>query len=222
MVKGLQLPLALEAGLLFLLLDCWYYWQHRVFHEVPLLWRTHLVHHSDTAIDVTTSRRHHPLEGIIVTLTALILVFALGFSAEALGIYLFASMVSSLWTHANINLPEAIDKPLRSWLVTPAVHAIHHSSYQPETDSNYGAVLTIWDRLFGTYNPPADTPIRFGLEYFRDSKDSTLMAVLLQPFTYRRNRLNHLTDMKPHANVAQQNSQLSPAWRQAILIQLSA
>ena len=83
------------------------------------------------------------------------LVFALGFSAEALGIYLLLATLSSLYTHTNMDLPESIDRPLRRWLVTPAVHAVHHSDHQAETDSNYGSILTVWDRLFGTCTDPA-------------------------------------------------------------------
>ena len=99
-------------------------------------------------------------------------------------------MLSSLWAHANITLPEAFDKPLRKVLVTPAVHAMHHSSYQPETDSNYGAVLTIWDRLFGTYTTPGTGPARVGWSIFRSSEDNTLVSSLLQPFRYRRHGHN--------------------------------
>ncbi len=216
-IGDLHLPLALEATLLFLFLDFWRYWEHRVFHEVPLLWRIHLVHHSDTAIDVTTSQRHHPLESVIVTLLAIALVFSLGVSAEAIGIYLLAAMLSSLWAHANINLPEAFDKPLRKVLVTPGVHAMHHSSYQPETDSNYGSVLTIWDRLFGTYTTPGTGPNRVGLEYFRSPEDNTLVASLLQPFRDHRHG-NTATAMQGRPALdPQKATRLSPAWRQPVL-----
>ena len=171
-VNGLGMPLLVEAGLLFLFLDHWYYWQHRVFHEVPFLWRAHLVHHSDTAVDISTAVHHHPFENVIGALLSLLLVFALGFSAEAFGLYLIAVTVSSILIHANISLPDTLDKRLRSCLATPGVHAIHHSSEPVETNSNYGAVLTIWDRLFGTYSAPVGGPARLGLEYFRREQDA--------------------------------------------------
>ncbi len=181
-VGNLQLPLIPEAILLFLFWDFWRYWQHRVFHEVPLLWRAHLVHHSDTAIDVTTSQRHHPFEGIIVTVTAFILIFALGiFSGGARYLPVCIHTVCALSATPISSCRKLSIDRLRAWLVTPAVHAMHHSSYQPETDSNYGAVLTIWDRMFGTYTAPGNGPTRFGLEYFRGPKTARCWSTLLQP-----------------------------------------
>jgi sterol desaturase/sphingolipid hydroxylase (fatty acid hydroxylase superfamily) len=149
-----ELPIAVEVALVFLLLDCWRYWEHRAMHEIWPLWRVHLVHHSDTGFDVTTSQRHHPFEPVITTFLVLLLIIALGFSATSLGVYLLVASVSAVYTHTSLTLPDNIDRQLRRWLVTPSVHAVHHSAHQPETDSNYGAVLTIWDRLFGTYLDP--------------------------------------------------------------------
>ena len=187
LVRDLQLPPLLEVMLAFLLVDFWRYWEHRLLHEVPLLWQIHLVHHSDTAIDVTTAQRHHPFEIIVTTFGSFILVFSLGFSAQALAMALLAATLAALHTHTNIRLPESIDKPLRWLLVTPNVHVIHHSDYPPETDSNYGSVLILWDRLFGTYTDPTIARIpRFGLACFRQPQDTTLGPVLLQPFKYRR------------------------------------
>jgi exosortase len=200
-------------------LDCWRYWEHRLFHEVPLLWRAHLVHHSDTAMDVTTAERHHPLERLVTTLLAFVLVFALGFSAQALGLYLLVAMLSALYTHANIALPEAVDGRLRRWLVTPAVHAVHHSSYQPETDSNYGSVLTVWDRLFGTYLDPSSAQIpRFGLESFRRDQDTELAPALLQPFRYRPNGTAAEMHPRTHSGNDRPGPPLSSEWRQALRI----
>lgn len=186
LIHDLQLPLAVEFVLLLLIVDCWRYWEHRVFHEVSVLWRAHLVHHSDTAVDITTTRRHHPFEVLLSALLSFMLVFALGFSAAALGLYLALTTLTSLWHHANINLPESLDRHLRWLLVTPSVHIVHHSSFQPETDSNYGSVFSFWDRLFGTYTAPVSVPARLGLECFRQEQDATLLATLLQPFQFRR------------------------------------
>jgi exosortase len=200
LIRDLELPFLLEAALVFLILDLWRYWEHRLFHEVPVLWRMHLVHHSDTQLDVTTSQRHHPFEGLATTFLALIFVFALGFSAPALALYLLLATWSSVYTHANIVLPESIDKPIRWLLVTPSVHAIHHSSFQPQTDSNYSSVLTVWDRLFGTYRDPSTTQVQeFGLKYFRGQEDTALASVLLQPLEYRRDsqRAAYRADAQP-------------------------
>src|SRR5947207_459225 len=185
-LSKLALPSAAQLVLTFLLLDFWRYWEHRWFHQVRLLWRFHLVHHSDTEIDVTTSERHHPLEFLLGTATILALIATLGLPAPAIGLYLLAATVVTLYSHANLRLPVYLDRKLGWLIVTPAVHAMHHSALRTQTDSNYGSVLTVWDRLFGTYVDPAAAQIRhFGLGYFHTPKDTGLVRVLQQPFLYR-------------------------------------
>jgi exosortase len=186
LLSELTLPFAAQLVLTFLLLDFWRYWEHRWFHQVRLLWRFHLVHHSDTEIDVTTSERHHPVEFLLGTATMMALIAVLGLPAPAIGLYLLVATLVTLYSHANLRLPPYLDHKLGRLIVTPAVHAVHHSALQPQTDSNYGSVLTVWDRLFGTYIDPAVAQIRhFGLGYFHDRKDAGLARVLQQPFLYR-------------------------------------
>jgi exosortase len=186
-VSRMGLPFAIEVLLTFLVLDLWRYWEHRFFHRIPWLWRVHLVHHSDTQIDVTTSERHHPLEYILGTVVMMALIAALGLPAAAVGVYLLAATVVALYSHANLRLEPSLDRLLRRLVVTPSQHAVHHSDLQPETDSNYGSVLTVWDRLFGTYVDPQDAKIpRFGLDYFRRPGDARLLRVLQQPFRFRQ------------------------------------
>ena len=186
-VSRMGLPFAIEVLLTFLVLDLWRYWEHRFFHRIPWLWRVHLVHHSDTQIDVTTSERHHPLEYILGTVVMLALIAVLGLPAAAVGVYLMAATVVALYSHANLRLEPSLDRLLRRLVVTPSQHAVHHSDLQPETDSNYGSVLTVWDRLFGTYVDPQDARIpRFGLDYFRRPGDARLLRVLQQPFRFRQ------------------------------------
>jgi exosortase len=186
-VSRMGLPFAVELLLTFLVLDLWRYWEHRFFHRIPWLWRVHLVHHSDTQIDVTTSERHHPLEFILGTVVMMGLIAALGLPAGAVGIYLLAATVVALYSHANLRLDPSLDRLLRRLVVTPSQHAVHHSDLQPETDSNYGSVLTVWDRFFGTYVDPQDARIpRFGLDYFRRPGDARLLRVLQQPFRFRK------------------------------------
>jgi exosortase len=186
-VSRLGLSFAVELLLTFLVLDLWRYWEHRFFHRIPWLWRVHLVHHSDTQIDVTTSERHHPLEYILGTVVMMALIAALGLPAAAVGVYLLAATVVALYSHANLRLDPSLDRLLRRVVVTPSQHAVHHSDLQRETDSNYGSVLTVWDRWFGTYVDPQDARIpRFGLDYFRRPSDARLLGVLQQPFRFRR------------------------------------
>jgi exosortase len=180
-------PIALQFAATFLLLDLWQYCQHRLSHHVPLLWRMHLVHHSDTSIDVTTTERHHPLEFVTGTALTLLPVVALGLPAAGVALYLLAATVVSLYAHANLRPPRALDRVMRKLIVTAPLHAIHHSDLKAQTNSNYATVLPLWDRLFGTYVDPDASPVaRFGLEYFHAPQDAGLGRVLLQPFLYRR------------------------------------
>src|SRR4051812_30611918 len=104
LVSGLEGPFVVQAALTFLLLDLWKYWEHRAFHGFGLLWRMHLVHHSDTAVDVTTTERHHPLEVIASILLLTAVVSGFGLPAAALGIYLIVATVVALCSHANVRL----------------------------------------------------------------------------------------------------------------------
>jgi exosortase len=202
-ISRLDLPFAAQLLLTFLLLDLWRYWEHRLFHRVPLLWRLHLVHHSDTQIDVTTSERHHPLEFLLGTAVLMVLVSTLGLPAPALGLYLLTATVVALYSHANLRLPASLDRPLTWFIVTAPVHAVHHSDLQAQTDSNYGSVLTVWDRLFGTYVHPEDARIpHYGLGYFHQPKDTTLGRVLKQPFLFRRGLVYPDRDSGPTESVA--------------------
>lgn len=180
-------PMAAQIVATFLALDLYHYWQHRLYHHFPLLWRLHLVHHSDTQIDVTTTERHHPLESVLGTALLLLVVFAFGLPAAGVAIYLLSATVVTLYSHANLHPPLALDRFMRRLIVTAPLHAVHHSDLKAQTNSNYSLVLPIWDRLFGTYADPEQAPVaRFGLEYFHEPRDTGLGRVLLQPFLYRQ------------------------------------
>ncbi|MHB1199831.1 MAG: archaeosortase/exosortase family protein [Polaromonas sp.] len=158
-----------------------------MFHWLPLLWRLHLVHHSDTHIDITTSERHHPLDLLLGTAFMMALISVLGLPAQAVGLYLLTATAITLSSHANLRLPASLSRPLSWLLVTPGVHAVHHSYLQAHTDSNYGSVLTLWDRLFGSFVDPEKANIEhFGLDYFHQREDTGLARVLQQPFLFRR------------------------------------
>ncbi|HEY6087268.1 MAG TPA: sterol desaturase family protein, partial [Burkholderiaceae bacterium] len=173
--------------LTFLLIDFWRYCEHRLYHRFTVLWRLHLVHHSDVAIDFTSAERHHPLESLASAAIMLALVVALGLPAEGIAIYVLIASVIAFVTHANLRLAPTLDRILNQLVVTPAVHAVHHSALRSQTNSNFGAVLTLWDRCFGTWSEPARTEIaHFGLEYFHRSRDSGLWQALCQPLLYRR------------------------------------
>ena len=156
-LSGFELPswpigdtgLSLLAG--FLLLDLLQYLVHRLEHSVPLLWRLHALHHSDPDVDVTTAVRHHPLEILFTSVTYWLAVLALGIPVMIVGIHALAVFSTAALQHGNIRLPEWLERLLRPVLVTTDMHRIHHSVVFEEANSNYGAVLSIWDRLFRTY-----------------------------------------------------------------------
>lgn len=169
------------------LLDLAIYWQHRLFHRIPWLWRLHRVHHSDLAFDVTTGVRFHPLELLASLLIKLAVIAALGAPAAAVVVFELLLSVGALLTHADFALPGSLDRRLRWLLVTPSMHRIHHSPRQIETDSNYGFHLSVWDRLFRSYRaaplePEASMPI--GLEHWREPAAQGLWPLLRQPLDH--------------------------------------
>jgi sterol desaturase/sphingolipid hydroxylase (fatty acid hydroxylase superfamily) len=177
---------AVPAGIV--LLDCFIYWQHRLLHVIPLLWRMHRVHHADTGFDVTTAVRFHPIE-IALSMAIKLGLIAL-FGIPALAVLLFEILLSagSLFTHANIRLPDTFERRLRWLLVTPEMHRIHHSVHNDETNSNFSFHLSVWDRLFGSYrDQPRDgqTTMQIGLHEFRGQRDQTLLALIVNPLRSR-------------------------------------
>jgi sterol desaturase/sphingolipid hydroxylase (fatty acid hydroxylase superfamily) len=175
----LAIPLAV------LLLDVAIYWQHRLMHLWPLLWRLHRVHHCDTAFDVTTGVRFHPLEIAFSMAIKLGLITLLGPHPVAVLAFELLLSLGSLFTHTDIALPGTLDRRLRWLVVTPSMHRIHHSTRRVETDSNYGFHLSVWDRLFGSYTEqPAEDERRMpiGLQDWREPQEQGLLALLLNPF----------------------------------------
>ena len=127
------------------------YGLHRLAHSVPLLWRMHQVHHSDNEVDLSTGLRHHPAELLYVAAVLGALSVLLGLSPGALAAYEIVAAGFALWTHANLRLPDRTDRTLGWLFVGPRFHHVHHSADRRRTDSNYGDIVTLWDRLFGTW-----------------------------------------------------------------------
>lgn len=180
---GLPATVAVIAGVV--LLDLWKYWEHRLIHAIPLLWRLHRVHHTDVEIDFTSSERHHPLELALGIVALFPVVYALGVPPLAVVIYSLVAALVVVASHANIRVAQPVDRALRSLVVTPAFHLIHHSAEKRETNSNYGLILTVWDRIFGSLCVPdrtGDERRILGIEEFRDPCDNRIDRVLLQPW----------------------------------------
>ncbi|HVI05057.1 MAG TPA: sterol desaturase family protein [Sphingomicrobium sp.] len=141
------------AAILFasLILDSFAsYWVHRLMHVTPVFWRLHRVHHSDDAVDLSTSLRNHPLELLVTVPPSMLVVLVLGAAPSVILATQTIFMTVTFWEHADLHLPEWLDRPLSAVLVTPAVHRIHHGKERQLHDRNFGNFLTLWDQLFGT------------------------------------------------------------------------
>jgi sterol desaturase/sphingolipid hydroxylase (fatty acid hydroxylase superfamily) len=167
------------------ILDLAIYLQHAMFHGLPILWRLHMMHHSDLDFDVTTGVRFHPIEILLSMGIKMIVVSLAGISALSVLIFEVLLNATSLFNHGNVRLATSIDRVLRFFVVTPEMHRVHHSVIIRETNSNFGFNLPWWDRLFGTYrDQPAagHLEMTIGLSQSRDSKVLTLPWLLLLPF----------------------------------------
>lgn len=166
---------------------------HYVSHMVPLLWRLHSIHHPDHFVDASTSLRSHPLEHVFNVFYSCLLIGIFGFSPGVLFVTYTLESLLVIFNHSHVGLPLALEKKLSRFIVTPVVHHIHHSSFQPETDSNYGTMFVIWDKLFGTFR--ADTVqggpvVKYGLDDVPPEAAGSLDAQLLRPFTMGRSSLS--------------------------------
>ena len=141
----------IEIIMVILILDFCIWLQHLLTHKIEFLWRIHRVHHSDTEMDISTAIRFHPIEIALSMALKIGLVYFLG--ADPLSVLIFEVLLngSSIFNHANINIPNRFDKILRFLIVTPDMHRIHHSSDRIEHDTNFGFALSIWDHMFRTY-----------------------------------------------------------------------
>lgn len=180
-----RLPHWLAVALAVAVLDLVIYLQHVLFHAVPALWRLHRMHHADLDFDVTTGSRFHPIEILLSFVIKLAVVAALG--APAISVLIFEVLLNAtaMFNHANLALPTSLDRGLRSVLVTPDMHRVHHSVRPRETNSNFGFNLSCWDRLFGTYREaPEDghEQMVIGVESIRDPEEQRLGRMLTQPF----------------------------------------
>jgi len=184
-----EMPLWLYALLGVLLLDFFgAYLAHYVEHKVKPLWMVHLVHHSDHNVDTTTANRHHPIESIIRFAFTLAGVFIVGTPIAIVFLYQSMSLVATQFTHANIKMSKRVDKLLSYVLISPDMHKIHHHYKLPYTDSNYGNIFSVWDRLFGTYMYMDREDIVYGVDTFpNEEENGSLKHLLKQPFhKYRR------------------------------------
>lgn len=183
----LDVPPLLAGLVAFVALDLAVWAEHVASHKIPLFWRFHRVHHVDTAIDVTTGLRFHPLEILLSMVWKAGIVVALGAPPMAVLVFEIVLNAGSMFSHSNIKLPGRLDRVLRKVIVTPDMHRVHHSTSPHETDSNYGFNFAFWDRLFGTYIDQPKTGherMQIGLSAPRGAE--TLRIGWLLGFPFRR------------------------------------
>jgi sterol desaturase/sphingolipid hydroxylase (fatty acid hydroxylase superfamily) len=175
------------AGLLGLvLLDCAIYWQHRIMHMVPLLWRLHLTHHTDPAIDVTSGVRFHPGEAVFSMLFQAGVAVLLGVRADVVLLFAIVLNAASLFEHSNIALHYKVERRLRWLIVTPAMHIVHHSRADGDTNTNFGFCLSLWDRVFGSYRPRSEAALDPpGLSAYDSASEQRFTRLLGLPFRER-------------------------------------
>ncbi len=185
LLNVISLPLFFSVFITIVIFDFLIYLQHIVFHKFTFLWRVHRVHHTDLEFDVTTGVRFHPVEIILSMIYKLVAVYLIGPIAFSIILYEIILNAAALFTHSNILLNGRFDKLLRILFVTPDMHRIHHSVVRKETDSNYGNIFSIWDKLFKTYQPMPEAGYNdmvIGLDNFRDASSGQVLQLLKNPF----------------------------------------
>lgn len=177
----IDLPLWGQLILGILLMDLiGAYFIHWVEHKVKWMWKFHLVHHSDTNIDVTSGLRHHPGETFFRIFFTIGAVFVIGAPMWIIMLYQSLSVLSTHITHANINMPKPIDTALSYVLVTPLMHKVHHHYQQPLSDTNFGNIFSVWDRMFGTFASVEDSKtLVYGVDTHMDAHENTSLKNLL-------------------------------------------
>jgi len=175
----------IKTVLSIIILDLAIYWQHVLFHKIPLFWLIHRMHHTDLDIDVTSGLRFHPIEIIISTIIKVVVIVIFGMPVLSVIIFEILLNATSMFNHSNIFIPLNIDHYLRLFIVTPDMHRVHHSIFREETNSNFGFNLACWDRVFKTYHAQPKVghlKMNIGLETFRDIKYLNLPWLLIIPF----------------------------------------
>jgi sterol desaturase/sphingolipid hydroxylase (fatty acid hydroxylase superfamily) len=191
----MPLWLYLLAGMLLLDLVGAYF-IHWMEHKVKWMWKFHLVHHADTHVDTTTANRHHPGESVFRAAFTLLAVIATGADMWVVMVYQSMSALLSQFNHANFRLPRVVDNTLSWLIVSPNMHKVHHHYTQPLTDTNYGNIFSIWDRIFGTfvYVPDMNTLV-YGIDTHMKPEENARIGNLLKiPFQEYRPPVGKFSD----------------------------
>ncbi|MFN3795391.1 MAG: sterol desaturase family protein [Chitinophagaceae bacterium] len=192
------LPFWVKLILGVVLYDLTTYWVHRASHKVPLLWRLHRVHHSDTTMDSSTTLRFHPLELVLIYQTGNILTAGLfGTDVNSMVLYYFIIYIFLFLEHANLRYPKWLNNTLGLVFVMPDHHRVHHQQEQFYTDSNFADIFIIWDRLFGTFKMMPVEQMKYGLVEFEGEKKQSFLYLMKSPFI----KMNRISSEKPTTEI---------------------
>lgn len=179
----MELPIWVELIMAVAILDFFaQYVAHYLLHKVSFMWRFHMVHHSDTMVDATTGTRHHPGDYTIREIFALIAIILTGIPLAFYIFYRILTVFFTYFSHANIDLPKWLDKSLSYLFITPNMHKFHHHFERPWTDTNYGNIFSLWDRLFGTFVYDDPRKVIYGLDVVDNSRDGDVAYQMKLPF----------------------------------------
>ena len=183
LLNWINLPLWVELIIGILILDLIaQYFVHYLLHKIKWMWKLHMVHHSDTHVDATTGTRHHPGDYIMRELFALGAVIVAGLPFAYYMIYRITTVFTTYMTHANFRLPLWLDKAISLVFISPNMHKFHHHFERPWTDTNFGNIFSIWDRIFGTFVYDDPEKITYGLDVLSDDTDEDVKYQLMIPF----------------------------------------
>jgi sterol desaturase/sphingolipid hydroxylase (fatty acid hydroxylase superfamily) len=184
LIAQLHWPAWLEILVGILVLDFSVgYLSHRSMHMWTPMWRFHQIHHSDPFVDVTTTYRTHPVETVWRFGFAIVPIWFLGLPAAAVVVQRLLQATNGILEHANVRLWDPLDRVLSTIFVTPNVHKIHHSRAVTETNSNYANLVTLYDRLLGTYTPASRAKdVVYGLDGVDPEAARSFAGLLSMPF----------------------------------------
>ncbi len=192
------LPFWVKLILGVVLYDLTTYWVHRASHKVPLLWRLHRVHHSDTTMDSSTTLRFHPLELVLIYQTGNIVTAGLfGTDVNSMVVYYFIIYIFLFLEHANLRYPKWLNNTLGLVFVMPDHHRVHHQQEQFYTDSNFADIFIIWDRLFGTFKMMPVEQMKYGLVEFEGEKKQSFLYLMKSPFI----KMKRISSEKPTTEI---------------------
>ena len=176
-------PLWVDMVLSLIVLDFFgQYFIHVCLHHNRWLWKLHLVHHSDTQVDASTGTRHHPGDILVRESLIFCVIMVFGIAPQWYVLYRIITPFFAYFTHANIALPPGLDRMLSLLIVTPNMHKFHHHDARPWTNTNYGNILSCWDRLFGTYTYQDPSFVRYGLDTVDAAQADNLAYQFSLPF----------------------------------------